>query len=215
MHTDACTTKGRSGTDMNIQNMLGPVAGLISLLGFIPYIVEIWRGKTRPNRATWWIWTVVGAMLCASYYASGARHSIWVPISYTVGPFITALLSLKYGEGGFDRFDQRCLAIALLSLVAWWLIRAPLLVLVMNIGVDLMGALPTLRKAYRAPETESGLSWGIFLVANALNVCAIGTWSAATALYPIYLVALSGILVALLSRHRLLRVVSTLGLRPA
>jgi hypothetical protein len=200
---------------MDLSRVLGQVAGLISLLGFIPYIVEILRGTTRPNRATWWIWTVVGAMLCASYYASGARHSIWVPLSYTVGPFITALLSLKYGEGGFDRFDRTCLAVALLSLVAWWLIRAPLLALAMNIGVDLMGALPTLRKSYHAPEEESFLSWGIFFVANALNVCAIGMWSPATAVYPIYLVALSGFLVALLSRQRLLRVASILWRRPA
>jgi hypothetical protein len=51
---------------------VGQLAGAISFLGFVPYIIEIAQGKTRPNRATWWIWAVVGAMLCASSYASGA-----------------------------------------------------------------------------------------------------------------------------------------------
>src|SRR5207248_2703381 len=82
---------------------LGQLAGAISFLGFVPYIIEIVQGKTRPNRATWWIWAVVGAMLCASSYASGARHALWVPLSYVIGPLATALLALKYGEGGWDR----------------------------------------------------------------------------------------------------------------
>src|SRR5690242_18066463 len=70
------------------QALLGALAGALSLLGFMPYIVEIVQGKTRPNRATWWIWTVVGAMLSASYYASGSPHAIWVPLSYVVGPLV-------------------------------------------------------------------------------------------------------------------------------
>src|ERR1700730_15252856 len=110
----------------DVQELLGQLAGVISLFGFVPYIMEIVRGKTRPNRATWWIWTMVGAMLCASYYASGARHTIWVPISYVVGPLVTALLSVKYGEGGSGRFDRFCLGSTLLSLLAWWLARSAL-----------------------------------------------------------------------------------------
>lgn len=197
-----------------IQTLLGQAAGVVSLLGFVPYIVEIVRGKTRPNRATWWIWTVVGAMLCASYYASGARHSIWVPASYVAGPLLTALLSLKYGEGGWDRFDRNCLGASLLSLVLWWLVRSPLLALLANIGIDLLGALPTLRKAYREPESESLLSWAIFLLADALNLCAIGVWTLSTALYPLYLFALAATLVALLARRRLTQAVLQPGGRP-
>ena len=93
----------------HLQELLGQLAGIVSLLGFFPYILATVQGKTRPNRATWWIWTLVGGMLCASYAASGAQHSIWVPVSYVVGPFITAILSIKYGEGGASRFDRTCL----------------------------------------------------------------------------------------------------------
>jgi hypothetical protein len=186
----------------DLQGLLGQLAGAISFLGFVPYIIEIVQGKTRPNRATWWIWAVVGAMLCASSYASGARHALWVPVSYVIGPLATALLALKYGEGGWDRFDRTCLAASLLSLVVWWLARSPLVALLANLGIDLLGAVPTIRKAYRAPEAESLLSWLVFLLADALNVCAIGSWSLATALYPVYLFILAAVLVTLLMRPR-------------
>jgi len=165
----------------NLQEVVGQLAGAISLLGFVPYIIEIVQGKTRPNRATWWIWTVVGAMLCASYYASGARHTIWVPLSYVIGPLITALLALRYGEGGWNRFDRGCLGASVFSLIVWWLARAPLVAMGANISIDLLGALPTIRKAYHEPEAESLRSWTVFLLADALNLCALGPRWAATA----------------------------------
>jgi hypothetical protein len=182
------------------QELLGQLAGVVSLLGFAPYIIEILQGKTRPNRATWWIWTVVGAMLCASYYASGARHTVWVPVGYVIGPLVTALLSVKYGEGGSGRFDRLCLGVCLLSLPAWWLARSPLVALLINLGVDLLGALPTIRKSYSEPKEESIRSWTIFLVADILNLGAIGSWTIASALYPCYLFTLACLLVALMLR---------------
>jgi hypothetical protein len=184
------------------------------LLGFVPYIGAMVQGKTRPNRATWWIWTVVGAMLCASYDASGARHAVWVPVSYVIGPLATALLSLKYGAGGWNRFDRTCLGASLLSLVVWWLARSPLLALTANIGIDLLGALPTLRTSYHDPEAESLLSWTVFLLADTLNLCAMGSWSLAASLYPVYLFILAAVLVTLLLRPRITRVAMDLSRRP-
>ena len=66
--------------------------------------------------------------------------------------------------------------------------------------VDLLGALPTVRKAYAAPAEESLFSWAVFLVADILNLCAIGSWSVATVLYPLYLFSLAGMLVLLMLR---------------
>jgi hypothetical protein len=140
--------------------------------------------------------------VCASSYASGARQALWVPLSYVIGPLATALLALKYGEGGWDRFDRTCLGASLLSLVVWRLARSPLAALMANLGVDLLGAVPTIRTAYRAPEAESLLSWLVFLLADTLNLCAIGPWSLATPLYPVYLFILAAVLVTLLIRPR-------------
>ena len=201
--------------DSDPQALLGQLAGAISLLGFVPYIFEILQRKTRPNRATWWIWSIVGAMLCGSYYATGARHTIWVSLSYVVGPLITALLSLRYGEGGWNRFDRGCLFVSLFSLVLWWQARSPLAALAANIGIDMLGALPTVRKAYREPWSESLRSWTIFLIADTLNLMALGIWSVATASYPVYLFGLAALLVTFMWRPAIARVAGSLGLRPA
>lgn len=181
--------------------LIGAVAGGFALLGFVPYLVTMVRGKTRPNRASWWIWTVIGTLLAGSYYATGARDSLWVPLSYVVGPLLTALLALKYGEGGWTRLDRACFAGAGGSLLLWVVSGSPLAALLVNILIDIFGAMPTIRKSYTDPESEDRLSWGLFLVGDALNLFAIRPWSLETAIYPLYLFGLAGLITLLLARR--------------
>lgn len=172
----------------------GMVAGVVSLAAFIPYIISILRGKTRPNRASWWIWTVVGIMLASSYSASGAKDTIWVAISYIIGPLITALLAIKFGEGGWTRFDRACIACAVMSGVLWFVFDSPMVALSINIVIDAAGALPTIKKTYKEPEGEDRVAWALFFIGNTINLFAVGTWNFAIAIYPIYLFIGSGII---------------------
>ena len=178
----------------------GQIAGLVSLAGFAPYLMSTVRGRTRPNRATWWIWTFVGAGLCASYFAAGARDSIWVPVSYVIGPFLTALASIKYGEGGWNRLDRICFGTAAVSFGVWGLTGSAMIALVMNLGVDISGAIPTIRKSYVEPESEDRTAWGLFLAGNTINLLALYTWSFAEAAYPLYLFAVAATVSILLAR---------------
>lgn len=70
----------------DIAPLAGLAAGALALVAYIPYVVSILRGNTKPNRATWFIWAVIGAILGASYYASGAEHTAWVTVGYFLGP---------------------------------------------------------------------------------------------------------------------------------
>ncbi|UQA57953.1 hypothetical protein [Polyangium aurulentum] len=172
--------------------LLGRLSGLLSLAGFIPYVIAILRGKTRPSLATWGIWAGVGAILCASAWAAGARASIWTPVSYALGPSVVTLIALRYGERGLSRFDLGCIAAAAASLLLWYLAETPLVALLINIVIDLVGALPTLRKTWHDPDSEDRLSWGLFCAANLVNLAAIERWRFAEAVYPVYLVGITG-----------------------
>lgn len=185
--------------------LFGKVAGAVSLLAFVPYIVSILRRQSRPNRATWWIWAVLGTLLGASYYASGATHTVWVPVSYFVGPLTVAVLSVRYGEGGWSRFDRWCLVGAGVSLVLWWAFSTPLVALVLLLTIDLAGGLPTIRKSYLDPESEDSLTWCLFLAGNTLNLFAVTTWSFALASYPVYMFLGSGVITVLVLRKHFIR----------
>lgn len=184
---------------IKITALAGWLAGILGFAAFIPYIAAIVRGKTTPNRATWLIWTVVGVVVGGSYYAGGAKDTIWVAVSYIAGPFIIFILSIKYGEGGWTGIDKACLFTAGASAFLWWLSGSALIGLCMSLVADLMGASPTILKAYRRPEGEDRTSWTIWSVAGAINLVAIEDWgSFSIMIYPIYMFLCAGTIAALL-----------------
>jgi hypothetical protein len=186
----------------DITAIAGKVAGIVSLAAYGPYILAILRGKTRPNRASWWIWTVVGFMLGTSYYCSGADHTLWAPVSYAIGPIATAILSIKYGEGGWTRFDRCCLLGAGVSVALWWTFGSPLIALLINLLIDFMGALPTIRKAYQEPESEDRVAWTLFVAGNLANLFAVERWTFSIAAYPIYMLLCNGLITTLVFVRR-------------
>lgn len=183
---------------MNWQAKVGICAGLVGLIGFLPYIISTLQRKTRPNRASWWIWGILGVITGISYYYAGAENTIWVPACYAICQLITAVLSLRYGEGGWNRLDKFCLAGAGFSLLLWWFFNSPLVALLFTLIIDGLAAIPTVVKSYTEPEQESCFSWTIFLIANTLNLIALEEWSISLAAYPFYLFYLSSTLSILL-----------------
>jgi hypothetical protein len=187
----------------DLASTAGRIAGFLALASFVPYVVDTLRGHARPSRATWWIWTLVGGVLFASHRESGGGESGWAPLAFVVGPFVIALLSVRYGEGGWARLDLVCIVGALLGLAGWGLTGSPAVALALNLVVDALGAVPTLEKAWRDPRSESLASWALGSAGTALNLVAVPEWSLAVAAFPVYLAVLSGTMTLLVSRGRL------------
>ncbi len=179
--------------------LLGRAAGIVSFLAVIMYAVSIVRGKTRPNKITWWVATFVGVMILIPYLIGmneKNKATMWLPIVYVVGPFIFALLSLKYGEIESDeKVDTRCLKISLMSIVLWGTLllsgfqKSALIILTINLFSDFVGLYPTIIKSMKRPESEDKWAWLIAVVAGVLNVLAIREWSAGESIYQIYFLA--------------------------
>lgn len=181
----------------------GVAAALVSLAGFVPYLAAAIRGRARPNRATWIIWTVVGGMLFASSRAAGAGPAAWLAASYTLGPFVTALVALRFGVGGWTRFDRACLAGALLGIGLWLATGSPTVALACFLAIDACGALPTVRKAARDPRSEDPLAWILFTGGNALDLLAVPRFTFGAAAFAIYMFAVAALVLALLAAGRL------------
>jgi hypothetical protein len=183
-----------------LRQVIGITAGVIVLVAYLPYNLAMIQGKTRANRASWWIWTVLGVILGAGTYAAGARAAIWVPVSFIIGPLVTAIVALRYGEGGWTPFDRACLLGSAASLVLWRLSNSPLWALILNIVIDVLGALPTIKKSISRPESENRLTWTTFFFANSLNLLAVESWTLLAVLYPLYLCVMTGLFSVLLWR---------------
>ena len=185
-----------------LSNIIGIIAAVIALFAYIPYVQGTLSGKTKPNRASWIIWSGVGIIIAASYVSAGATSTIWIPIINAFCITFVAFLSFKYGEGGWTTFDRVCLAASGISLIFWFLSGSPLIALGINILIDAIGALPTIKKTYYKPEEENKVAWAIFFVAYAINLLAIDKWNLEIYSYPMYIFALASIMMLLFIRPR-------------
>ena len=173
---------------MHHAELLGKLAAALAFVGLIPYIRSILEGKTKPNRASWLIWVASATILLFSYHSSGATTTIWLAAAYALIPAIIFLLSIKYGVGGYTKLDVICMAGALIGLMLWVLTDNPVVALYVNIAIDALGFMPTIKKAYLQPGTENTTGWFIGgMLAASLNVLALTTWELKIALYPIFL----------------------------
>lgn len=197
---------------MDYYSILGLVAGVLSFVAYAMYCVAILRGTTKPSRSTWWVLTLIGSMILVSYWIGGARETIWVPLSYVIGPLAIALLSIKFGEGeGWSKLDKICFSLSATSIVLWAILayflgieESSLIILVINLAADFIGLIPTITKSYLRPEHEDLPAWTLESIASLLNVFAIASWASFSIWsYPVYLLIVNGMVTLLLWRSKL------------
>ena len=188
---------------MTISSALGIIAGVFLIGGYVPYIYEVLKRTTIPNRASWLIWSLSTATILIGVHETGTNEAIWVPVADAVGCFLILILSIPFGVGGWAKTDRVSLLISVASLLVWWLTGNVMVALIANLLIYVSGYVPTFKKAWGDPKSESRVAWTFFLVGVVLNLVtvAIGMDSGfAVWLYPIVLVLAVGTLYACLLR---------------
>mgnify|MGYP007003534903 CR=1 FL=1 len=187
-----------NGQDFMI--FMGILAGVISLLAYVPYIASIIRRKTVPSRTTWWILFFIGIVTLITYKESGASNTVFFLVGDVIGAFLTALLSVLYGRDGVRFFDKMCFLGAIISLGLWIIFQEnPAIAFSSSLTVEIVAMIPTIRKAHLNPFEEDTAAWVLTFFAAAVNLYAIETWSFIVAFYPFYEFSINGIVVLLLA----------------
>lgn len=169
--------------ELNAKEILAILAIVATVVAYVPYVYEILKLRTRPHAYTWLIWALtVGTAGAAALYGGAG----WGAVPTILNAFLVFgifLLSLKYGSSNVTRSDKAVLALALVAIIVWWQLESPLIALLMVTGIDAFGYIPTLRKMWVEPWSESLTSWGIFIVAPALVIASLGAYNILTVTY--------------------------------
>lgn len=191
---------------MGVYNQIG---GIISLSAYALYIISIFRSdpekRTRPSRSTWWILAFVGGLIALSSYSLGATESLWVQLAYVAGPLTIAFLSLWHGDGsGFTTTDIYCFIGAALCGGLWIVFDSPLIAFGGSMMVDLIGLVPTIKKAYLDPNHEDPAAWLLETMGSLVNMFGITTWWSFVHkdwIYALYLFTVNALIALLLVRR--------------
>ena len=54
--------------------ILSIVAGILFLLGFVPYIKAIRQGTAKPSKVTWFVWAVLNSIVLGGMYTKDSLN---------------------------------------------------------------------------------------------------------------------------------------------
>lgn len=173
------------------------VAAIAMLLAALLYIRSMFRGGAKPNRVTWLMWSVAPFIATAAAISSGVGWAVLPVFMSGFLPFLIfgASFFAKDAFWRLSKFDYFLGIISALALILWYLTNDANIAILFAIGSDGFAAIPTLRKAWTYPETESVWPYavGIFNAATTFGVAQI--WSFSEIAFPTYLIATNALLV--------------------
>lgn len=170
-----------------MSQILGIISGVISAICLAPYIRDILARKTKPERASWLIWSVLGGISFFSQLAKGASDSLWMTGVQTIVVLVVFVLSIKFGSGGLSSRDIKALLVAMSGLLIWYFTQEASWALYIVIIVDAVGAILTMIKAYEDPSSETTVTWFLSGLAGLISAFSVGSWNFILLVYPLYI----------------------------
>lgn len=162
---------------------------LIGALGSLSYLIDTVRGKVKPNRVSFFMWSI--APLIA--FAAEAKQGVGIQslMTFSVGFFpLTIFISSfvnKKAEWKLTSFDLACGFLSLVGLTLWLITKVGNVAIFFSIMADGLAAIPTLTKAYNYPETESPWPWITASINAGFTLLTIKTWNFSTYGFPAYI----------------------------
>lgn len=182
-----------------MKEAISAIAVVLTFVAYIPYYRDILKGKTHPHVYTWSLWGLLTILLVGLQLIGGAGSATWVTAAAGLLCIGVVVLSLKRGKKDITSSDTIIALLALAAIGFWLVADQPVISIILVIIADALAFIPTVRKSWNKPYTET-LSLYItnalrFVLALAavetftfLSVSWIIFWAVSNALFSVLLV---------------------------
>lgn len=189
---------------MTVQHLFGGLSGFLTLICVIPYLRDVSRGATVPQRMSWFIFALLATGAAVAQAAAGADSGVLLAGGAAIGFFAVFAASIKHGVGGASRWDFMALGIGVAGLALWHFSDRPMAAVGAIMVAELAAVALTVEKLLKAPGSETLSTWVIDSVAGMMAIIAVGKIDATHLLYPFHHVALnSAVVAAIVTGHKL------------
>ncbi len=172
----------------------------LSLLGALGYIRDTLTGSTTPNRVTWGLWALEGMLAFAVEINQHVGLAAGMTLMLGLGPVLVLAASFRahHGVWRLSRFDVTCGALSLAGIAFWALVDEPTVALVSFVVADQIAALPTLRKAWLAPQSETWFAFAMGALNTGITLLTLHAITTAGALFPGFVMLTDTLIVLLI-----------------
>ena len=180
------------------------LAILIDAIGTYSYFIDTVKGRIRPNKVSFALWSLAPLIAFFAEMNQGVGIQSLMTLSVGFFPFIIFLGSFvnKKAYWEIKKFDVFCGVISLVGLFLWYITQVGNWAIFFSILADGFAYIPTFRKAYQFPETESAWPWLAYALTGLVTIATINDFNFANLGYPAY-IFLSNLLVYLVVQFQL------------
>lgn len=176
----------------------------INAIGGLSYFFDTLRGRVQPNRVTWLLWGLAPFIAFAAQLQQGVGFQALLTFSVGFLPAMTFIASFLNKKSFWEihRFDIICGVLSVLGLILWLTTKVGNLAILFSILADFLASVPTYRKSFYHPDSESFKAFFLNVIGVGIIVLAIHNWSFANSAFSVYYL-FSSLLIAFLIKSRL------------
>ena len=191
---------------MNLDIILILISITLSLYGSYNYIHDTIKGTTRPNRVSQSLWAIAPLIGVGAAISSGADWMTTIR-TFMAGfvPLIIVIASFanKNGYWKTTKFDYFCGIFSIIALILWLVIDLPIYAVLLAALADFFAAIPTIKKSWTNPESETGIAYVMSLLSVLIILPTIKVFDIQNTAFQIYLLAVNIILIFVIYRKHI------------
>lgn len=187
---------------MDRYSLFAFLASILAIIGYFPYIRDIRAGKTKPHMFSWFVWTLMTGIYLFAQLSDGAGIGALTMGVTTLMSLYIIIISIRKSERTIKLVDWISFIISLIALVSWILVKTPLYAVILIVIADIAAFMPTFRKSYNNPNSETVETFAIAALKHVLSIFSLQSITFISSFYTFYLIFINTVFVSMLIIRR-------------
>ncbi|MDQ5950592.1 MAG: hypothetical protein QG585_534 [Patescibacteria group bacterium] len=181
-----------------MKETLAIIGAVIAVVGNVPYLLDVIKKRVEPHPYTWLVWTIVSGVTFFGQVAKGAGIGALPTAAAEIFTVIIFLFSLQYGFKNIVKTDTYFFIFALLGLIPWAITKDPTISVIIVVIIDLVAFVPTIRKTWIKPKSETPVLFSMNVVRHILTLFSLQAYNIATTLHSIVMIVINSIMTGII-----------------
>lgn len=155
------------------------IGALFNIVGSGTYAFNTLKGRTKPNRVSWFLWALIPLIAVSAQISEGVGWASLMTFMVGFGPllvFVTSFVNRK-AYWKITKLDIFCGSVSVLAVVLWLITGTGAIAVLFSILADFIAAIPTIIKSYKEPETEHPSVFRNGAISAAITLLTITEWT--------------------------------------
>jgi len=176
------------------------IGSLIAFLGSIGYLIETIKGTVKPNRVSFFMWSLAPLVAFFAQMKEGVGIQSLQTLTMGLLPLSIFFASFfnKKSEWKLTAFDFICGLLSLFGFIIYLVTQVGFAALLFSIIADGLASLPTIRKAFWYPETEVWYSYFASTISAGLTLLTLKSWNFMNSAFSLYIFIVCSVLFLLI-----------------